>query len=87
MSYIFNFLLGSYLIYQLLKFIMRLVAPFLLRQMSNKMNDNFSNAKRNNPKRNNPKMSEGEVSIDKMPKRNKQSNNNIGDYVDYEELD
>ncbi len=39
------------------------------------------------PKRNNPKKSEGEVSIDKMPKRNKQSNNNIGDYVDYEELD
>lgn len=82
MSYIFNFLLGSYLIYHLLKFLMRLIAPFLLRQMSNKMNDNFSNAKRNNPKK-----SEGEVSIDKMPKRNKQSNNNIGDYVDYEELD
>ena len=61
---------------------MRLIAPFLLRQMSNKMNDNFSNAKRNNSKK-----SEGEVSIDKMPKRNKQSNNNIGDYVDYEELD
>jgi hypothetical protein len=61
---------------------MRLIAPFLLRQMSNKMNDNFNNTKRNNPKK-----SEGEVSIDKMPKRNKQSNNNIGDYVDYEELD
>jgi len=82
MSYIFNFLLGSYLIYHLLKFLMRLIAPFLLRQMSNKMNDNFSNTKRNNPKK-----SEGEVSIDKMPKRNKESNNNIGDYVDYEELD
>jgi len=61
---------------------MRLIAPFLLRQMSNKMNDNFNNTKRNNPKK-----SEGEVSIDKMPKRNKESNNNIGDYVDYEELD
>ena len=82
MSYIFNFLLGSYLIYHLLKFLMRLIAPFLLRQMSNKMNDNFNNTKRNNPKK-----SEGEVSIDKMPKRNKESNNNIGDYVDYEELD
>jgi len=66
---------------------MRLIAPFLLRQMSNKMNDNFRNAKRNNPKRNNPKKREGEESNDKMPKRNKQSNNNIGDYVDYEELD
>jgi hypothetical protein len=50
--------------------------------MSNKMNDNFSQNKRNSSKKN-----EGEVSIDKMPKRNKESNNNIGDYVDYEELD
>ena len=30
---------------------------------------------------------EGEVSIDKMPKNKKKSNNNLGDYVDYEELD
>tara|TARA_B110000003_G_scaffold268518_1_gene298140 strand:- start:207 stop:362 length:156 start_codon:yes stop_codon:yes gene_type:complete len=51
--------------------------------MSNKMNDNFKNTKRTS----NPKQKEGEVSIDKMPKRNKQSNKNIGDYVDYEELE
>ena len=76
------FLLWSYLIYRILGFLMKLAAPYLLRHMSNKMNDNFSQNKRSKPKKN-----EGEVSIDKMPKRNKESNNNIGDYVDYEELD
>jgi hypothetical protein len=50
--------------------------------MSNKMKDNFSQNKRSKSKKN-----EGEVTIDKMPKRNKESNNKIGDYVDYEELD
>lgn len=83
MAYIFNFLLWSYLIYILLRFLIRLITPFLLRHMSNKMNDNFKNTKRTS----NPKQKEGEVSIDKMPKRNKQSNKNIGDYVDYEELE
>ena len=76
------FLLWSYLIYRILGFLMRLATPFLLRHMSNKMKDNFSQNKRSKSKKN-----EGEVTIDKMPKRNKESNNNIGDYVDYEELD
>ena len=76
------FLLWSYLIYRILGFLMRLATPFLLRHMSNKMKDNFSQNKRSKSKKN-----EGEVTIDKMPKRNKESNNKIGDYVDYEELD
>jgi hypothetical protein len=29
----------------------------------------------------------GEVSIDKMPKKNKPSNSNVGDYIDYEEVE
>ena len=76
------FLLWSYLIYRILGFLMRLATPFLLRHMSNKMKDNFSQNKRSKSKKN-----EGEVTIDNMPKRNKESNNKIGDYVDYEELD
>ena len=76
------FLLWSYLIYRILGFLIRLSTPFLLRHMSNKMKDNFSQNKRSKSKKN-----EGEVTIDNMPKRNKESNNKIGDYVDYEELD
>ena len=33
------------------------------------------------------KKSEGDVTIDKMPKKSKKSNNNVGDYVDYEEVE
>ena len=30
---------------------------------------------------------EGETVIDKMPNQNKQSNSDVGEYVDYEEID
>ncbi len=33
------------------------------------------------------KQKEGEVSIDKMPNENKSSNKDVGEYVDYEEID
>jgi len=62
---------------------MRLLAPFLLRKMSNKMNDQFNNAKSRTDKKSN----EGEVTIDKMPKNKKNTKSNIGDYVDYEEIE
>lgn len=29
----------------------------------------------------------GKVSIDKKPKKNKASNKNVGEYIDYEEID
>ena len=83
MSYIIGFLLWSYLIYHFLRFLMRLLAPFLLRKMSNKMNDQFNNAKSRTDKKRN----EGEVTIDKMPKNKKNTKSNIGDYVDYEEIE
>ena len=33
------------------------------------------------------KRKEGEISIDKTPQQNKPSNNDVGEYVDYEEID
>tara|TARA_B000000475_G_C15888901_1_gene403649 strand:+ start:174 stop:317 length:144 start_codon:yes stop_codon:yes gene_type:complete len=33
------------------------------------------------------KRREGDVSIDKMPKKNKSKSDKLGDYVDYEEID
>ena len=83
MSYIFNFLLWSYLIYLFLRFLIRLLSPFLFRHLSNKMKDNMNNTRN----RSENKKSEGEVTIDKMPKKTKPSKNNIGDYVDYEEVE
>jgi hypothetical protein len=47
------------------------------------MKDNMNNTRN----RSENKKSEGEVTIDKMPEKTKPSKNNIGDYVDYEEVE
>jgi hypothetical protein len=47
------------------------------------MKSNFNNT--NNRAEN--KKSEGEVTIDKIPTKKKPSKNNVGDYVDYEEVE
>ena len=45
-----------------------------------KKNNNYRAAEDINKK-------EGDVSIDKMPKKNKSKSDKLGDYVDYEEID
>jgi len=69
------------LIYTLFKYIIRLFAPFiissLVRNISRKFDQNQSDS---------IQYDEGEVSIDKSITKNK-SNNDLGDYVDYEEID
>jgi len=47
------------------------------------MKDNMKSSRN----RSENKKSEGEVTIDTMPKKSKKSNNNVGDYVDYEEVE
>ncbi|GAL67013.1 hypothetical protein JCM19301_2178 [Jejuia pallidilutea] len=59
-------------------------APFLLRYVSKKAEEKFGGQFNN--QRAEPAKKEGEVTIDKMP-RQKQSNKDVGDYVDYEEID
>ena len=52
---------------------------YLIGKVSKK-NTNYGKAEDMNKK-------EGDVSIDKMPKKNKPKSDNLGDYVDYEEID
>tara|TARA_Y100001954_G_scaffold121385_1_gene130530 strand:- start:186 stop:347 length:162 start_codon:yes stop_codon:yes gene_type:complete len=52
---------------------------YLVNRVSKK-NANYSKAEDLNKK-------EGDVSIDKMPKKNKSKSEKLGDYVDYEEID
>ncbi|WP_203258648.1 DUF4834 family protein [Hyunsoonleella ulvae] len=72
------------LVYYGVKVLSRLLTPFLLRYVSRKAEEKFGGQFKSQgyetPKK------EGEVTIDKMPKR-KASNKNVGDYVDYEEID
>ena len=67
--------------YTVFKYVMRLLAPFFLRSIARKMERRFN---QNTAPPNRQK--EGEVSIDKTPGK-QASNNDVGEDVDYEEID
>lgn len=73
------------LVYYGIKILSRLFAPILFKYVTKKaeqrFGDQFGGFKKPEPPKN-----EGEISIDKMPKT-KSSNKNVGEYVDYEEID
>ncbi|WP_242119139.1 DUF4834 family protein [Aestuariivivens sediminicola] len=76
------------LIYFGIKIIGRLLTPFLIKYVSKKAEQRFGDQFgqfQNRGQREKP-VKEGEVTIDKMPKT-KASNKDVGDYVDYEEID
>ena len=61
------------------KLISRLFYFYLFNKVAKK-NNNYRGTEDINKK-------EGDVSIDKMPKKNKSKSDKLGDYVDYEEID
>lgn len=69
------------LAYTVFKYIMRLLAPFIIRSIANKMAGKFNQY----PPTQNPRK-EGEVSIDKTPNKTT-SNKDVGEYIDFEEVD
>ncbi|TGV01599.1 DUF4834 family protein [Flavivirga rizhaonensis] len=75
------------LIYFGIKILSRLFAPFLVKYVAKKAEQRFGGqfGQFRNQQQEKPKK-EGEVTIDKVPKT-KTSNKNVGDYVDYEEID
>ncbi|MFY9243569.1 MAG: DUF4834 family protein [Polaribacter sp.] len=73
------------LFYYGFKFLLRLLAPFLVKKvadtMQKKAEEQFGNQQSKSTVR------EGETVIDKAPKNNTQSKNSVGEYVDFEEID
>ena len=63
------------------KLISRLFYFYLFNKVSKKKNNNYYRGAKDINKK------EGDVSIDKMPKKNKSKSDKLGDYVDYEEID
>ena len=63
------------------KLISRIFYMFLLKKVARNQSNYQSNSNSNSNKK------EGEVSIDKMPNKNKSKSDKLGDYVDYEEID
>ncbi|QIJ90359.1 hypothetical protein C7H62_2551 [Mesoflavibacter sp. HG96] len=72
------------LIYYGIKILSRIFAPVLFKYAAKKAEERFGGAF--NQQRKEPLRKEGEVTIDKMPE-NKSSNKNVGEYVDYEEIE
>ena len=75
-------------IYFGIKILARLFAPFLMKFVAKKaeqrFGDQFGQFQGNRPQESVKK--EGEITIDKIP-NTKTSNKNVGDYVDYEEIE
>jgi hypothetical protein len=75
------------LVYYGMKFLSRLFAPYMLRYMSKKMQERFGGHFQQQQKQSEAKHKEGETVIDKIPKQDTSSNKNVGEYIDYEEID
>lgn len=76
------------LIYFGVKILARLFAPFLVKFVAKKAEERFGQQFGTNYKEpNKPQYKEGETIIDKVPNKGKNSNDNVGEYIDYEEVD
>jgi len=80
-----KFLFWFFFISYFFKFIFRIFAPFFLSRLFKKASQHFGHQFNNN---NSKKEEEGKVSIDKnKSSESNQKSDNIGDYVDFEEID
>lgn len=75
------------LVWYAIKILTRLFAPFLMRYMSNKVQQKFEGQFGQQQQRQQPKQKEGETVIDKIPNRDSSSNSKVGEYIDYEEVE
>jgi len=74
------------LVYYGVKILVRFFTPYLVRYMSGKVKERFGGQfqQQTNQK---PPQNEGETVIDKVPRSSKNSNEKVGEYVDFEEID
>ncbi len=75
------------LVYFGLKFLIRLATPYLMRYISKKAGQQFEQFFGDNPNANPSPKKEGSITIDKMPSKNQSHKNNVGEYVEYEEVE
>ena len=76
------------LVYYALRFLARMFAPFLMKKVVNKMQKQAQQQQQYHQQRQNTTSAkEGETVIDRRPNTTKQSNDSVGEYVDFEEID
>ena len=75
------------LVYFALRFTWKLAKPALMRYIAKKMGERFEQSFGGNPFQNKPTEKEGEITIDRKPPNSKATNQKVGEYVDFEEVD
>ncbi|MDY7396598.1 DUF4834 family protein [Aureibaculum sp. 2210JD6-5] len=73
-------------VYYALKIIGRFVFPIFMKKMMNNVEKKF-NEQQGRTTTKNENVKEGETVVDKAPNTNIKSNNDVGEYVDYEEVE
>lgn len=71
------------LVYYTLKFLAKLFAPYLMKKAMNKMQEKVQK----DAEKRQDSVKVGETVIDKKPNKTKESDNSVGEYIDFEELD
>ncbi|NND62993.1 MAG: DUF4834 domain-containing protein [Flavobacteriaceae bacterium] len=75
------------LVYLGVKFLFRLLSPYLIRYITKKASQRFERAFQQGPFGDPKPQNEGAVTIDKMPKSDKSDGHTVGEYVDFEEIE
>lgn len=73
------------LVYYVIKFLAKLFAPYLIKKAVDKVQKKAEQQYRNQQEASDVEV--GKTVIDKKPNNSKESNNSVGEYVDYEEID
>ena len=72
------------IVYYVFKFVGRYILPLFLKKMVDNVEKKYRDNQPNQQQDKNVKVAE--TVIDRKPSNSKESNKNVGDYVDYEEL-
>jgi len=75
------------LVYYLLKILARLFAPKIFAYAARKTEERFKEQFENYQSFNREEQQVGDVTIDKKPTRNNKPANEVGEYIDFEELE
>ena len=75
------------LVYFGLRILFRLLRPYILRYIAKRAGKHFERRFGANPFQEPTPTREGEVTIDKMPTKQRKATTDVGEYVDYEEID
>ena len=73
------------LVYYIFKIVMRFAFPFLVKKFMGKVEKKFQEQQGNRTNKQTTKV--GETIVDKTPNSDKKSNDSVGEYVDYEEIE